>query len=141
MYFSIYRIHTDKGTYVGHTNDFNFRMGWHYSCKFNDDKSNRPIIQAIRETPDDRLKVEELGLYNVRCRDNIGIIEKYWINKTKSNLNVLLKDVGNVMYHDDVIDFIKKAEVIRSQDEKINTDMKYDYDVWCITDKLKNLHL
>jgi hypothetical protein len=23
MYFSIYRIHTDKGSYVGHTKDFN----------------------------------------------------------------------------------------------------------------------
>ena len=141
MYFSIYRIHTDKGTYVGHTRDFNFRMGWHYSCKFTDEKSSRLIIQAIRDTPEDRLKVDELGVYDVYNRKDIEIIERYWINTTKSELNMILKDFGNTIYHDDVIDFIRSSEVQRRCDEKINTDMKHNYDMWCITRKTKDLHL
>jgi hypothetical protein len=141
MYFSIYRIHTDKGTYVGHTRDFNFRMGWHYSCKFNDDKSNRHIIQAIRETPDDRLKVEEMGVYDVETRKDIELIERYLINTTKSNLNMILKDVGTTIYHNDVIDFVRCSEVTRGYDEKINTNMKYNFDVWCIIMKMRDLHL
>ena len=40
MHYSVYRIHTDQGTYVGHTSDFNYRMGWHYNCKFSDESIN-----------------------------------------------------------------------------------------------------
>src|SRR6056300_98456 len=140
MYFSIYRIHTDKGSYVGHTKDFNFRMGWHYNSKFTDE-SNRLIIQAIRETPDDRLKVEEFGVYDVENRKDIELIERYWINTTKSDLNMILKDVGNTIYHDSVIDFIRCSEVQRDCDDKINTDMKHNYDMWCIIRKMKDLQL
>ena len=141
MYFSIYRIHTDKGTYVGHTKDFNFRMGWHYSCKFTEEESNRLIIQAIRDTPNDRLKVEELGVYDADNRKDIELIERYWINATKSELNMILKDVGNTIYHDDVIDFITSSEVQRGCDEKINTNMEHNFDMWCIIRKMRDLHL
>jgi hypothetical protein len=141
MYFSIYQICTDDGTYVGHTTDFNYRMGWHYNCKFSNESCRRPIIKAIRATPEDRLFVEELGLYDVRDRNEIEVIERYWINKTKSELNKLLKDVGSVIYHDDVIDFIKGAEVKRKCDENINLNMKDNYEALCVTRKMKELHL
>jgi hypothetical protein len=141
MHYSVYRIHTDQGTYVGHTSDFNYRMGWHYNCKFSDESSRRPIIRAIRETPEDKLKVEELGLYCVESRDEIEVIERYWINKTKSSLNRLLKDTGNVMYHDDIIKFMEGAEVTRKCDESINLNMRENFDVWYVTRKMKELHM
>lgn len=140
MYFSIYRIHTDLGTYVGHTRDFNFRMGWHYSSKFTDG-SSRLIVRAIRETPDDRLRVEELGVYDVENRKDIGLIEKYWINTTGSELNMRLKDAGNTVYHESVLDFVRCSEVRRDRDDKINTDMKYNYDMWCLIRKMEDLQV
>jgi hypothetical protein len=67
MYFSIYRIHTDKGTYVGQASNLVSRMIAHYSCKVwkqEYKKERLPICKAIRETPSDNLKIEELGYYS-----------------------------------------------------------------------------
>jgi hypothetical protein len=97
--------------------------------------------KVYEETPDDRLKVEELGVYDVETRKDIELIERYLINTTKSELNMILKDVGNTIYHDDVIDFVRHSEVQRRCDEKINTDMKHNFDVWCIIMKMRDLHL
>ena len=139
MYLSIYKIYTDFGTYVGHTTDFNSRMGWHYSCKCNNKVSRRPIIKAIRGTPDERLRVEEIGIYEVEKRHDIEILERYWINKTNSELNILLKDVGNTIYHYDVEAFERVSKRDRSPDDKINLDFKYNYDVFCITKRISDM--
>ena len=141
MYFSIYRIHTDYGTYVGHTTDFNHRMGFHYNCKFDTKMSKRPIIKAIQATPDDRLKVEEIGIYEVDTRNDIKIIERYWINKSRANLNVLLVDTKNTIYHTDVLTFEHESKRERSRDDKINTNFRHNYDVLCITQRIKHMSL
>ena len=74
MYFSIYRIHTDKGSYVGQASDLVTRMIAHYSCKVwkkGYKKERLPICKAICETPDDNLKIEELGYYKVSEKSEI----------------------------------------------------------------------
>jgi len=139
MRISIYKIHTDHGTYVGQTKDFNVRMGYHYKCKMTTEPSTRPIVHALRATPDDRLHVEEIGLYDVTTRRDMGIIERYWINQTKINLNVLDKDRGNAMYHDDVIEFERGSRCERSPEDKICTDFKYNYDMLHIIEQMRSL--
>jgi hypothetical protein len=52
-----------------------------------------------------------------------------------------IKVFGNTIYHDSVIDFIRCSEVQRDCDDKINTDMKHNYDMWCIIRKMKDLQL
>ena len=141
MLLSIYKIYTDMGTYVGHTTDFNNRVGWHYSCKLNNKTSKRPIIHAIRKTPTERLRVEELGIYEVDKRSDIEIIERYWINKTNSKLNIQLQDIGNTMYHIDVIAYERETKRERQPDDKINTDFKYNYDVLCITRQMSDMSI
>ena len=129
------------GTYVGHTADFNNRMGWHYSCKFHNKKPNLPIYKAIRKTPTESLRVEELGIYEVDKRTDIEIIERYWINKTNSALNILLQDVGNTIYHSDVISYEHETRRERQPGDTINTDFKYNYDVLCLTRQLSGMSL
>ena len=141
MRISIYKIHTDHGTYVGQTKDFNVRMGYHYKCKTTTEPSTRPIVHALRATPEERLRVEEIGLYDVKERRDVGILERYWINQTKVNLNVLEKDRGNAMYHDDVIEFERDARCERDKDDRICTDFKHNYDVLCIIERMWSLTL
>ena len=141
MRISVYRIHTDHGTYVGQTKDFNVRMGYHYKCKMSDEASTRPIVHAIRETPDERLHVEEIGLYEVETRRDMGIIERYWINRTKENLNVLERDKGNAVYHTDVIEFVRDARCERGPDDGICTDFRRNYEVLDIIERMWRLRL
>ena len=89
MYYSIYRIHTDKGTYVGQTKDLISRLKQHYRCKFEKRKNQVMLVRAIRATPDERLKFEELGYYNVSDKSQINCIERYWISKCRSTLNIV----------------------------------------------------
>jgi excinuclease UvrABC nuclease subunit len=93
MYYSIYRIHTDKGTYVGQTKDLISRLKQHYRCKFEKRKNQVMLVRAIRATPDERLKFEELGYYNVSDKSQINCIERYWISKCSSNLNIVCRGV------------------------------------------------
>jgi len=93
MYYSIYRIHTDKGTYVGQTKDLISRLTKHYGCKFEKRKNQVVLVRAIRATPDERLKFEELGYYNVSDKSQINCIERYWISKCSSNLNIVCRGV------------------------------------------------
>jgi hypothetical protein len=103
--------------------------------------SKRPIIKAIQATPDDRLKVEEIGIYEVDTRNDIKIIERYWINKSRANLNVLLVDTKNTIYHTDVLTFEHESKRERSRDDKINTNFRHNYDVLCITQRVKHMSL
>ena len=93
MYYSIYRIHTDKGTYVGQTKDLISRLKQHYRCKFEKRKNQVMLVRAIRATPDERLKFEELGYYNVSDKSEINCIERYWISKCSSTLNIVCRGV------------------------------------------------
>ena len=138
MYFSIYRIHTDHGTYVGRTKDFNSRIASHYATKMADHRSaGRPLVDALRTTPDYRLNVEELGYYKVSNRRDRDKIERYWIGKTVSNLNVAHK--GSAMFMDDSVELERKSRVDRHPDDRIYLDMKYLYDLNTITYKMKRL--
>lgn len=60
---------------------------------------------------------------------------------TGSELNMRLKDAGNTVYHESVLDFVRCSEVRRDRDDKINTDMKYNYDMWCLIRKMEDLQV
>jgi len=144
MYFSIYRIHTDKGTYVGQASDLVRRIIGHYSCKVwkKGYKNERlPICKAIRETPDDRLKVEELGYYKVSKKSEINRIEKFWIGLTGSNLNIYHRHKRCTLYLDGSHELEKNLRVDRRLGDKITLDMKYQFDLMMITHKLNKLVL
>lgn len=118
MYFSIYRIHTDKGTYVGQTSDLVSRMLGHYSCKVwkKGCKIERlPIYNAIRDTPDYRL--------------------------TGSELNIQYRSKGRTLYLDGSYELEKELRVDRSSDNKITLDMKYQFDLMMTTYKLSKMTL
>ena len=144
MYFSIYRIHTDKGTYVGQASDLVRRMIAHYSCKVwkkGYKKERLPICKAICETPDDNLKIEELGYYNVSDKSKINRIEKFWIGLTGSNLNICHRHKSRTLYLDGSHELEKKSRVDRHFDDRITLDMKYQFDLMMITHKLNKLVL
>ena len=144
MYFSIYRIHTDKGTYVGQASDLVSRMIAHYSCKVWNKgyKIERlPIYTAICETPDHRLKIEELGYYKVSKKSEINRIEKLWIGTNGSDLNVHHRPKGCTVYLDGSHELEKKLRVGRSLDNGITLDMKYQFDLMMITHKMSKMTL
>jgi predicted GIY-YIG superfamily endonuclease len=144
MYFSIYRIHTDKGVYVGQTSDLVRRMIAHYSCKVwkKGYKNERlPICKSIRETPNDNLKIEELGYYKVSKKSEINKIEKFWISLTGSNLNICHRHKSHTLYLDGSHELEKKLRVDRNLDDKITLDMKYQFDLMMVTHKLNKLIL
>jgi hypothetical protein len=144
MYFSIYRIHTDKGTYVGQASNLVSRMIAHYSCKVwkqEYKKERLPICKAIRETPSDNLKIEELGYYKVSKKSEINKIEKFWISLTGSNLNICHKHKSRTLYLDGSHELEKNLRVDRSLGDEITLDMKYQFDLMMITHKLKKLVL
>lgn len=144
MYFSIYRIHTDKGTYVGQAVDLQRRMISHYSCKVwkKGEKTERlPICKAIRETPDERLKIEELGYYKVSNKSRINRIERYWISLTGANLNICHRHKRRTLYLDGSSDIEKNSRVDRGSDNRITLDLKYQFDLMMITHKLNKLIL
>ena len=138
MYFSVYRIHTDHGSYVGRTKDFNTRMVSHYTSKVSNHKSaGKPLVNALRTTPDDRIRVEELGYYKVSRPKDRNKIERYWIGHTGSNLNVM--DRGRAIFMDDSAEIERMSRITRGPDNHINLDMKYLYDLNMITYKMSKL--
>jgi len=144
MYFSVYIIHTDKGTYVGQASDLVRRMIEHYSCKVwkkGYKKERLSICKAIRETSDDNLKIEELGYYKVSNKSEINRIEKFWISLTGSNLNICHRHKSRTLYLDGSHDLEKKLRVDRHLDDKITLDMKYQFDLMMITHKLNKMIL
>ena len=144
MYFSIYRIHTDKGTYVGQASDLVSRMIAHYSCKVwkKGYKIERlPIYKAICDTPDDRLKIEELGYYKVSKKSQINKIEKFWIGIAGSELNVHHRPKSRTLYLDGSRELEKELRVDRHLDDKTTLDMKYQFDLMMITNKMFKMTL
>ena len=144
MYFSIYRIHTDKGTYVGQASNLVSRMIAHYSCKVwkKGYKIERlPIYRAICDTPNDRLKIEELGYYKVSKKSQINKIEKFWIGIAGSELNVHHRPKSRTLYLDGSHELEKKLRVDRHLDDKITLDMKYQFDLMMITHKMLKMTL
>lgn len=144
MYFSIYRIHTDLGTYVGQTSNLASRMIGHYSCKVwkKGLKTERlPIYKAIRDTPDHRLKIEELGYYRVSRRSEINKIEKYWTELTGSELNIHHRPKSRTLCLDGSCELEKDLRVDRSSDNKITLDLKYQFDLMMTTYKLSKMTL
>ena len=142
MYFSIYRIHTDNGTYVGQASDLQRRMIGHYSCKVwkkGEQTERLPICKAIRETPDERLKIEELGYYKVSTKIDINRIERFWIGLTRANLNICHRHKRGTLYLDGSSEVEKKSRVQRSPDNTITLDMKYQFDLMMITYKLRKM--
>ena len=142
MYFSIYRIHTDYGTYVGQTKNIQKRMVSHYSCKIwkkSPGEQKTPRYKAIVNTPDDRLVFEELGYYNVHKRQ-INQIEKYWIARTGANLNVNHKHNKRTLYLN-WYDLERTSRIQRTPDQHITLDLKYQFDLMMITYKLQNLDI
>lgn len=138
MYFSVYRIHTDHGTYVGRTKNFNSRMVSHYASKVSKHKSaGQSLITALRETPDNRIRIEELGYYKVSKPKDRNKIERYWIGYTGSNLNVMNR--GRAVFMDDSVELERKSRINRGPDDRIHLDMKYLYDLNMITYKMSKL--
>ena len=126
MLYSIYRIQCHDGCYVGHTRDFNYRMGSHYASKVDGKESGRHIVISLRATCDDDIIIEELGLYEVSCFSEILCIERYMINEHGGTLNMLMRDKGRTIYHDDVKSFVSSCYRVRDT-EPINDDIRYNY--------------
>jgi len=135
MYYSIYRIHTDKGTYVGQTKDLISRLTKHYGCKFEKRKNQVVLVRAIRATPDERLKFEELGYYNVSDKSQINCIERYWISKCSSNLNIVCRG-----FPEHCCPLEKSLRIERSTPTPC-LDIKHQYDIMRLCNKLRCLSL
>jgi len=144
MYYSVYKIYTDTGIYVGQTKDIQKRMVGHYSNKTwkkSPGFCRTPIYNAILTTPDERLKIEELGFYKIENRKQINKIEKYWIARTGANLNVIHRHHKRTLYLDELYDLEKTLRITRTQEQRVILDMKYQYDLMMITQKLQKLSL
>jgi hypothetical protein len=137
MYYSIYRIHTDKGTYVGQTCNLLNRMAEHYGCKHEKRRYQVMLVRAIRATPDERLKIEELGYYKISDKKQIYKIEKYWISKCKSKLNIVHRG-----FPEHCCPLEKSLRIERSTPiPSLCLDMKHQYDIMRLCNKFKNLHI
>ena len=144
MYYSVYKIYTDAGIYIGQTKDIQKRMVDHYSNKTwkkSPGFCKTPIYNAILTTPDERLRIEELGFYKIENRKQINKIEKYWIARTGANLNVIHKHHKRTLYLDELYNLEKTLRITRTQDQRVILDMKYQYDLMMITHKLQKLSL
>ena len=110
----------------------------HYASKVSKHKSaGQPLITALRETPDNRIRIEELGYYKVSKPKDRNKIERYWIGYTGSNLNVMNR--GRAVFMDDSVELERKSRINRCPDDRIHLDMKYLYDLNMITYKMSKL--
>jgi hypothetical protein len=144
MYYSVYKIITDTGIYVGQTINIEERMAGHYSNKIwkkGPGMCRLPIYNAIVTTPDEKLRVEELGFYKIENRKQINNIEKYWIARTGANLNVIHRHRKRTLYLDELYNLEKTLRITRTQEQQVTLDMKYQFDLMMVTCKLQKLSL
>jgi hypothetical protein len=144
MYYSVYKIYTDAGIYVGQTKDIQQRMVGHYSIKTwkkSPGLCRTPIYNAILTTPDERLRIEELGFYKIENRKQINQVEKYWIARTGANLNVKHRHHKRTLYLNGLHDLEKTLRVNRTPEQRVILDMKYQFDLMMVTYKLQKLNL
>jgi|DEB0MinimDraft_4_1074332.scaffolds.fasta_scaffold105371_2 hypothetical protein len=141
--FSIYAIHTDFGVYIGQTCDLARRMVEHYGHGkvWNMGKHMQRIGKAIRNTPGHKLKVEEIGYYCVNDTRDAHVIERYWIQKMCSNLNVIHRIKQRTVYTDEGCELEKTSRIYRSTEDMVTLDMKYQFDLAMITHGLHKLDL
>jgi hypothetical protein len=138
MIYSVYKLTTSHGIYVGMTSDMKQRAMFHYKSKAEGIRScGKKVHNAIRKSDDCCLLMEEICRYDCDRRD-ILIVEKYWINKLKSKLNECPK------YRDDsfpIIDDDIRSKEILSFTPIIINDLKYNYEYEDMVYKFSKLSL
>ena len=88
---SIYRIDVGDRCYIGRTKNFYSRMCGHYSEYETVKKITRKLHKAIRDLGWDCVTSYEIARYDVNnCRE-ANILEMLWMNRCKSQLNMLNK--------------------------------------------------
>jgi hypothetical protein len=141
--FSIYAIHTDFGVYIGQTCDLTRRMVQHYGHGkvWNMGRHMQRVGKAIRNTPDHKLRVEEIGYYRVNDKRDAHVIERYWIRKMRTNLNVVHRIKPRTLHMDTDCELEKVSRIYRSPEDMVTLDMKYQFDLDMVTRGLYKLDL
>ena len=138
MIYSIYKLKTCYGIYVGMTTNMKQRAMSHYKSKAEGVRScGKKCYNALRKSADSCLLMEEICRYDCERRD-ILLIETYWINKLEAKLNVCPRYNPKRLC---IIDDDIHSKEILSFTPIVISDMKSNYEYEDMVYKFSNLSL